>query len=135
MTPAFVGRAHGIDGKFWVEGELPPGACVDGIPVERVGGTEERPLARAEGVEDRDAAVALAGRPVLGDEEPLAEDEWLVSDLVGAEVVGVGYVERVIAAPSCDVLEVGEVLIPFVRDAITKVEPGRIEINREFLGL
>ena len=135
MTHPIVGRAHGVDGKFWVEGELPPGASVEGRRIERVGGTDQRPLARAEGVEDREAAAALAGRPVVGDEVPPAEDEWLVSDLIGAEVVGVGYVERVIDSPSCDLLEVGDLLIPFIKDAIKKIEPGRIEIDREFLGL
>lgn len=114
---------------------MPPGACVDGRPLERVGGTDERPLVRAQGVNDREAAAALAGRPVTGDEVPAGEDEWLVSDLIGAEVVGIGYVERVIDSPSCDLLEVGDVLIPFIRDAIVKIEPGRIEVSREFLGL
>ena len=124
-----------MDGKFWVEGELPDGASVAGRPVERIGGTDQRPLVRVEGVDDREGAVALSGQPIVGDEKPLEADEWLVADLIGAEVVGVGYVERVIAAPSCDILEVGDVLIPFVRDAIKKIEPGRIEVDKEFLGL
>lgn len=129
-----VARTHGIDGKLWIEGELPTGATVDGRSIERIGGTDQRPLVRVEGVDDREAAAALVGRPVAGD-EALADDEWRVSDLVGAEVVGVGRVERVIAAPSCDILEVGDVLIPFVKDAIKSIEPGRIEVNRQFLGL
>lgn len=130
-----VARTHGIDGKLWIDGELPPGAIVDGRPIERVGGTDQRPLVRVEGVEDREAAAALVGRPVTGDDAPAGDDEWLVSDLIGAEVVGIGYVERVIDSPSCDLLEVGDVLIPFVKDAILKIEPGRIEVNRQFLGL
>ena len=134
MTPV-VGRAHGVDGKFWVEGELPPAATVAGRRIERVGGTDERPLVRAEGVEDRKGAVALAGERVVGADEPLGEDEWATDELVGAEVPGLGVVTRVIAAPSCDILEVGDHLIPFIHDAIVSVEPGRIEVNREFLGL
>ena len=43
------------------------------------------------------------------------------------------------AGPSCDVLEVGEggVLVPFVSDAIRRVdaEAGVIEVDSEFLGL
>jgi ribosomal 30S subunit maturation factor RimM len=68
-------------------------------------------------------------------EVELEEDEWLHSDLVGMEVVGVGKVERVLPGPSCDVLEVGEVLIPFIKDAIKHIGEGRIEVNAEFLGL
>ena len=133
-TVGRVGRAHGVDGSFWVEGQLPDGATVRGLPVERIGGSDDRPLARLPGVGDRKAAVALAGEPVLAESE-LDADEWLVSDLVGAEVVGIGYVERVIAAPSCSLLEVDDLLIPFIKDAITKIEPGRIEVNHKFLGL
>lgn len=135
-TVGRVGRAHGRDGSFWVDGPVPDGAIVAGRALERIGGTEDRPLARLEGVEDREAAAALAGEPVMAELE-LEEDEWLVSDLVGCIVEDLGPVTRVIAGPSCDVLEVGVdgILIPFVRDAITKVEDGRIEINREFLGL
>lgn len=129
-----MGRAHGKDGAFWVEGRLPDGAAVGGRLLERIGGTDDRPLARAAGVDDREAARTLSGEPITAD-VAMEPDEWLVEDLVGAEVVGVGTVESVINGPSCDVLVVGKTLIPFVRDAITKIESGRIEVNREFLGL
>ena len=131
---AQVGRAHGVDGSFWVEGRVEEGATVHGRPIERIGGTDDRPLARLPGVEDREAAAALAGEPVMAETE-LEQDEWLVSDLIGAEVVGVGYVERVIDSPSCDLLEVGDVLIPFIKDAIKSIGNGRIEVDLEFLGL
>jgi len=38
---------------------------------------------------------------------------------------------------SCDVLEVGDELIPLVADAVTRVDVENkvIEVNREFLGL
>jgi len=72
-------------------------------------------------------------------ESPLEEGEWLVSDLVGCEVEGLGYVERVVGGPSCDVLEVGAdgVLIPLVSDAVKRVDLERrvIEVDRAFLGL
>lgn len=127
-------QVHGLDGAFWVDGPVPEGATVAGRPLQRVGGTDQRPLMRVEGIEDRGAAAALAGQPVVVHEE-LADDEWLVSDLVGAEVVGLGTVTRVIAAPSCDVLEVGDHLIPFIRDAIRSIDGATIEVDREFLGL
>jgi ribosomal 30S subunit maturation factor RimM len=48
-------------------------------------------------------------------------------------------VKRVVANPSCDVLEVGDepVLVPFISDAVKRVDTeGRvIEVDRRFLGL
>jgi ribosomal 30S subunit maturation factor RimM len=45
----------------------------------------------------------------------------------------------VVSAPSCDVLEVGDdgVLVPFVSDAVRRVDPeaGVIEVDLRFLGL
>ena len=96
------------------------------LRVERRAGTDERPLVRLSGVSDRDAAAALRREPLLvpAAEAPLQEGEWLTEDLVGCEVPGVGTVQRVIAAPSCDVLAVGddELLIPLVADAVKRVD-------------
>jgi 16S rRNA processing protein RimM len=109
--------------------------------VLRVGGAGARRLVRVDGVEDRPAATALRGEPLLVPEReaPLAPGEWLVDDLVGACVVGVGEVRRVLAGPSCDVLEVGEAgtLIPLVADAIRSIDPAArvIEVDHAFLGL
>jgi len=150
-----VGRAHGLDGSFWVEDALEgerggrdPLAVgtevfVDerGGRVERRDGTTARPLLRLESVADRDAAEALKGQElrVAEADAPLGEGEWLIADLVGAHVEGIGEVRRVIAAPSCDLLEVGDdaVLIPLVSDAIRHVDvaAGRIEVDRGFLGM
>jgi 16S rRNA processing protein RimM len=143
-----VGKPHGHDGSFYVEGAshpLPEGltVTVGGQParVERRAGTLERPLVRLTAVSDRERAAALRGEQVLValDEAPLESDEWLAEDLVGCEVVGVGEVRRVVQAPSCDLLEVGpdEVLIPFISDAVKRIDvPGkRIEVDRDFLGL
>lgn len=143
-----VGRAHGRDGSFWVDGAehaLPEGASVsvagrDAV-VERRAGTADRPLVRLSGVGDREAAGGLRGEPLLmsEDDAPLAEGEWRAADLVGCEVPGLGSVRRVVAAPSCDLLEVGEtaVLVPFVSDAIRRVDLERrvIEVDLEFLAL
>ncbi|MFL5895651.1 MAG: ribosome maturation factor RimM [Thermoleophilaceae bacterium] len=143
-----VGRPHGRDGSFYVEDVSHP--LVEGGQValagserriERRAGTDERPLIRLAGIDDRDAIAALQGEILLVDavESPLAADEWLVADLVGCEVEGLGYVERVLDGPSCDVLEVGEegILIPFVADAVKRIdrEARVIEVDRRFLGL
>jgi len=137
-----VGRAHGRDGSFYVD--RPSGAFELGSRV-RVGGaehevvrragTDERPLIKLARIDD---PAPLHGEVLLVDEE-LEEDEYLVSDLVGCEIEGLGRVERVLAGPSCDVLEVGPeaVLVPLVGDAVKRVdlEARMIEIDREFLGL
>jgi hypothetical protein len=134
-----VGRAHGRDGSFYVEradSAFPVGTqiTIAGISAatDRRSGTDDRPLIRAPGIDPR----AVRDEPILVD-EPLAEGEYAAEELVGCEVPGLGRVERVVNGPSCDVLEVGDVLIPFVGDAIVSVDVERrvIEIDREFLGL
>ena len=143
-----VGRAHGVDGSFYVDGAAHPLAV--GIDVTVAGeerrvtrraGTDARPLVRLEGITDRSAAAAMRGQPLLAPRSiaPLGEREWLADDLVGCCIDGLGRVRRVVPAPSCDVLVVGdeERLVPFVGDAIRSVDPAarRIEVDRAFLGL
>lgn len=157
VTVGRVGRAHGRDGSFWVEDALAGGGetgeggpLAEGVEVvvagvhtriERRAGTQERPLIRLSAIDGRDAAAGLRGEELLVAEAlaPLAAGEWLVEDLVGARIEGVGEVRRVLAGPSCDLLEVGEegVLIPLVSDAIraVDVEAGRIEVDRDFLAV
>jgi 16S rRNA processing protein RimM len=136
-----VGRAHGWDGSFYVESadaEFAEGTEVfvgdRRAVVERRAGTDARPLIRLSGIDPRE----LAREPLLLD-EPLEEGEYLTSELVGCEVVGLGPVRRVINGPSCDVLEVGPdaILVPLISDAVKRVDPDarEIEVDREFLGL
>ena len=140
-----VGRVHGRDGSFYVE--RPDHALEEGTEVEvsgamrtveRRAGTAERPLVRLSGVEDRKAARALQGEPLLvpGAESPLDADEWLAGDLVGLRVEDLGVVERVGDGPSCSVLEVDDgTLIPFVSDAVLEVDTdaGVVRVDRDFL--
>ena len=137
-----VGRPHGLDGSFHVDAPLGEGATVtigerEYTVVERKG-SDERPIVRLGGVADRDAAEALRGQVLdASPAEPPGEGEWLVEDLVGCRIEGVGEVSGVLAGPSCDVLEVGAALIPLVGDAVTNVDVENkvIEVDREFLGL
>jgi 16S rRNA processing protein RimM len=152
-----VGRAHGLDGSFYVRDATPPllelGAevLVDGRPsrIVRRSGDDRRPIIRLEGFADRMAAEGLTGHPIMVrrcDAPELQPDEWWADDLVGCAVHDaereVGTVVRLLAMPSCDVLEVarldaaGELLVPLVSDAVRTVdmERKRIEVDLWFLG-
>lgn len=141
-----VGRPHGLDGSFYVvhpAEELVVGTevAVGGLraAIERRAGTAERPIIRLEGVADRSAAEAIRGEYLLVEAGELEEGEYLVDDLVGCDVPGIGLVRRVLSLPSCDVLEVGDdaVLVPLVSDAVAHIDLERrvIEVDRGFLGL
>ena len=140
VTAGRVGRPHGRDGSFYVEDATEGLAeatlvMVAGAEhgVARRAGTATRPLLRLEGVDD---PRSLRGETLLVESE-LEDDEWLASDLVGCEVEGAGRVARVLAGPSCDVLELEDgTLVPFVSDAIRAVDvaAGRIDADLTFLG-
>jgi 16S rRNA processing protein RimM len=141
VTAGRVGKAHGRDGSFYVEGaqiEFAEGTHVRlgeaEYEVVRRAGTDDRPLVRLDGIDD---PAALRGEIMLIDEE-LEEGEYLVADLLGCEVPGLGHVVRVLDAPSCTLLEVGEEgrLVPLIGDAVKRVDlEGKIiEVDREFLG-
>jgi 16S rRNA processing protein RimM len=81
-----------------------------------------------------------AAAPALG------PDEWWAADLEGCTVtdgsVAVGVVRRMLALPSCEVLEVSraaggpDLLVPLVRDAVRSVDVAarRIDVDLVFLG-
>jgi 16S rRNA processing protein RimM len=117
---------------------------VDGrrIEVVRRAGTPEKPILRLEGHSSREAAEALRGSALLVpvEEAPALEaDEYWAHDLVGCRVVDgaseVGVVSRLVALPSVEALEVGDRLIPMVRDAIRRVdvEAGVIDVDLGFV--
>jgi 16S rRNA processing protein RimM len=147
-----VGRPHGLDGSFHVVGadlELARDKYrVEGAvrKVVRRAGTPENPILRLEGSASRDDAEALRGAELLvpREEVGLEADEYWASDLQGCEVVdgsvSVGFVRRMSALPSCEVLEVdradgSELLVPMVRDAIRSIDVAarRIDVDMGFL--
>ena len=159
-----VGRAHGLDGSFYVTGPKPRllilGATVivDGrsAKIVRRAGTDEHPLIRLQGIEDREAVEVLRGLELTVDfaEAPeLEEGEWWAGELEGCKVFDgqrrVGTVLRMVELPSCEALEVrlesqsreedssgaSEMLVPMVRDAIRGVDPvgRRIDVDMGFL--
>jgi 16S rRNA processing protein RimM len=119
------------------------------LRITRRAGTEERPIIRLEGYSDRGAAEALRGVELLvaRSEAPALEpDEWWAEDLVGCTVSDagqeVGTVGRLLALPSCEVLEVERtgggdpLLVPLVSDAVREVDLSRrvIDVDLRFLG-
>jgi 16S rRNA processing protein RimM len=140
-----VGRPHGLDGSFHVIRATPAlaGESVvvagESRVIARRAGTPERPILRLDGCSSREDAEALRGADLLVP-DVLEEDEFWARDLVGCAVVDgsreVGVVARMVALPSCEALEVGELLIPMVRDAIRSidVEARRIDVDMEFVG-
>ncbi len=152
-----VGRPHGLDGSFYVVAPSPElllaGSTVvlaeRELRIVRRAGTDSRPIVRVEGCEDRDAAAALRAEQIMvarRDAPQLEDDEWWADDLEGCAVHDgpqrVGIVRRLLALPSCEVLEVqregsaGELLVPLVRDAVRAVDMQRreIDIDLQFLG-
>ena len=138
MTAGRVGKPHGLDGSFYVDGAshpLPVGTVLTVADrlneIERRAGTDERPLIRLAGVDD---PRELRGE-LMRVEAELADDEWLAEDLLRCSVPGHGRVVRLLDGPSCSVLELEDgLLVPFVSDAIESVEGGEIRINEDFLG-
>ena len=145
MPAGSVGRPHGLDGSFHVTrpGALALGATVTvagrEYEIERLAGTSERPIVRLSGCSSREDAEALRGADLLVP-AVLEDGEYWASDLVGCSVVDgereVGVVSRMVALPSCEALEVGDLLIPMVRDAIRSIDldARRIDVDMEFLG-
>jgi 16S rRNA processing protein RimM len=140
VTAGRVGKPHGLDGSFYVDGPqhpFPEGAELmlgsEARVIERRAGTDERPLIRLSGLDD---PGAFRGETMLIEDE-LADDEWLAADLTRCSVVGLGPVARVIEGPSCSLLELDDgTLVPLVSDAIESIDIDALEIrvNREFLG-
>ncbi|HET9094912.1 MAG TPA: ribosome maturation factor RimM [Solirubrobacteraceae bacterium] len=152
-----VGRPHGLDGSFLVADANPVlvraathvrVAGADRV-IERVAGHDGRLILRLEGCCDRTAAEALRGAvlEVARERAPvLDEDEWWAEDLEGLAVRDgervVGTVTRLLALPSCEVLEVrraegGEpLLVPLVSDAVRMVDldGGSVDVDLRFLG-
>jgi 16S rRNA processing protein RimM len=151
-----VGRAHGLDGSFYVTGARPrllaigTPVTVNGrtFPIVRLAGIEKRPIVRLDGVDDRAGAEALRGLPLTVDElnvPTLSPDEWWAHELEGCVVYDgerrVGVVSSMIELPSCEALEVRredgcELIVPLVRDAVRRVDVAdqQIDVDMGFVG-
>jgi 16S rRNA processing protein RimM len=148
-----VGRPHGLDGSFHVT--RPRGVLLrlggkvrigdDVREIVRRAGTEDRPILRLGGVDAGVAGEALREADLLVervDAPPLPEGEYWPEDLEGCTVLtpagdDLGVVAAMRALPSCEVLEVGDLLVPLVGDAVVSidVDARRIVVDPEFLGV
>ncbi len=142
-----VGRPHGLDGSFFVEGPSDrPGAFAvgavvfaNGEPLKIVSskhGSQKRPVIRLERRVDRGAELAVPRESL----PPLGEDEYYSFQLVGLTVEEeggrlLGRVRDVLDYPANDVLELDTGLsLPLVEACVRKVdlESGRIVVAQGF---
>jgi 16S rRNA processing protein RimM len=147
-----VGRPHGLDGFFHV---TQPRAELLDVGMRVVVGDQETEIVARKGTDaklllrlalapTREALDALRGQELMvpkGDAPPLGEDEFWAEQLEGSTVVdgdrSLGTVQRLIALPSCEALELDTgLIVPLVRDAVRRVDVERktIEVDAEFLG-
>jgi len=154
-----VGRAHGLDGSFYVTGarprllELGTAVQIAGktATIMRRAGTDQRPIVRVDGITDRDGAEALRGQTLAvaaADAPQLGECEWWAHELEGCAVHDgqrhVGTVTRLLELPSCEALEVRRemtgfhptgsnppepLLVPMVSGAIRHVDVAARQID------
>lgn len=153
-----IRRAHGIRGALRVQLHDEGSAALEVLAQVIVGGPEGRRYAiggaqdlgggayllQLAGIEDRDAADALRGRPLFARREdlpPLEDGEYYLSDLVGCEVstaagAAVGRVRAVPQIGGQDMLEIerpgrGEALVPLRPEFVTAVDVAgrRVEID------
>lgn len=152
-----VGRPHGFDGSFYVIEPRPSllsvgvRVSIDGgvQRISRRAGSDLRPIVALETISDRTAAQTLQGKELLilrTDAPALGPDEWWIEDLERCVVWDgerqVGRVRRLMALPSCEVLEVervgdaGDLLVPLIGDAVREVDVARrlIDVDLGFLG-
>ena len=135
VTVGKVGRPHGTDGAFVVEGgsrdprrfAVGSSVLVDGVPAtgvvsRRVG--KDRLAIRLDRPVERGADLTVR-REDLGE---LEEGAFYVADLVGLEVVEqggakLGVVRDVLPGPANDALELeGGRLLPLVEDCVLEVD-------------
>lgn len=101
----------------------------DWVTVEASSWQKDRLLLKLSGVDSIDQAKALQWEYLLAvDEAPeMGEDEFLVTDLEGLKVVTVdgkelGIVDEVADYPAQDILIIGEIMIPLVKEFVKDID-------------
>lgn len=151
-----IGRPHGLDGSFRVTRPRPEllgrGTTLQvgerEAVIERRSGTDERPILRVSGISTPEEVKAFQGQDLLcrrSDAPELPDGKWWPEDLAGLVVRDggewVGKVRRMVALPSCEVLEVErdgapDLMVPMVADAVRSidVEAGEVDVDLRFMG-
>ena len=143
-----AGKAHGLDGTFgvdapcgWFAFKTGSTVLVDGVAhrIRRRAGTDARPLVALDGVDTREGAEDLRGKPIeiAGDDVPPAEDgAFYRFDLVGCDVfqgdARLGVVAAVEDGVAHDILLLdSDLRLPFVEAVVpvVDIEARRIEID------
>ena len=89
-----------------------------------------RPLLKLSGINDADAAQSHQWQELFSATQAkpeLEEDEYMTEDLIGMKVVTtegreLGEVDDVLDMPAHDVLQIGELLIPAVKEFVTDID-------------
>lgn len=132
--------AHGIRGQVKVDPltdfleRLSEGTRLflngDWVQVERFQIHKGRPILALSGIKDRNQAETLRGaylEGVVTTRPGLEEDEFMVEDMIGMKVQTLegrelGFVEEVLAYPAQDILKIGDILIPLVKQFVKSVD-------------
>jgi 16S rRNA processing protein RimM len=125
-----------VGASLFLEGEEHPRRVTDVQAGGRV------PVVALEGISDRDAAEALAGRYLEVAAEPLPDGSWYWHEIVGLQVVDeggtpLGSVVEVFRAGENEVYRIdgpgGELLVPSLRDVVREVDvaAGRMIVRWE----
>ncbi|MFZ4507123.1 MAG: ribosome maturation factor RimM [Fimbriimonas sp.] len=91
---------------------------------------KNRPLIQLEGIKSVEAAQALQWEELIADvsERPdLEEDEFMTDDLIGLQVrledgEIIGKIDEVMVMPAHDVIVVGEIMIPAIKQFVVDVD-------------
>lgn len=127
--------------EFWERFEVGASLFLKGreVTVEQAFEHKGRLVLKLSGIDDPETARAFQFEYLLGSSSfrpVLQEDEYLTTDLVGLEVIQadgnrLGIVQDVVAAPAHDILVVGKIMIPAVKQFVKKVdiENGKIVVE------
>ena len=131
---------HGLKGQLKVEPltdfveRLEPGRRLfldgDWVEVEGCFWHKGRPILKLAGIDDISLAEKLKWHyleSLASDRPELDEDEFLTEDLIGLRVVttageDIGEVDEVLLYPTHDTLQVGEILIPVVKQFVKSID-------------
>jgi len=111
------------------------------VTVESYREHKNRPMIRVTGVPDLTAAEKLQWEyleAIIADAPELDDDEYLTEDLIGLKVVTtdgreLGEVDDVIENPAHDILQIGDILIPVVKEFIKEIDLDKEVITVELI--